>query len=137
MTRAVTDPEADPLASTDATTTHVYHDKAESVFLSAPGDTNVSWLPALVLLGSGLSPVGYYLSSSDRNEAGRAGVTSAVVPVIGLVSGVILFVANLGSLVANPVRLVVSLGAVLSVLLVIGQLIPRRIGATIVESILG
>lgn len=136
MTRAVTGREVDSLASTDATT-RVYHDKTERLFRSVSCRANVSWLPALVLLGSGLFPLGYYLSSSDRNEAGRTGVISAVVPVIGLVSGVILMIANLGSLVANPVRLIVSLGAVLSVLLVIGQLIPRIIGATIVEFILG
>lgn len=93
----------------------------------------MSWTPFFVLLGSALFPAVYYLSSSDRTETGLTGSISVIVPIVGLVLGVILLVTNLGSLIASPLQLFLTLGSVGSVLMVISLLIPRIIGATIVE----
>lgn len=60
---------------------------------------------------------------------------SVVIPVIGLVLGIVLLLGSLGSLIANPLRLGVSVLGVVEVLAVIGFLIPRVVGATVGEFI--
>jgi len=95
----------------------------------------MSWLPALVLFGSSVFPVGYYLSSPDRDHVGRTGTISVLIPVIGLFVGIGLLVESLGSLISNPLQLGVTVLGVVEVLVVVGFLVPRVIGATIGEFI--
>jgi hypothetical protein len=95
----------------------------------------MTWLPAIVLIGSSVFPIGYYLSSPDRNHVGLTGAISVVIPVIGFILGMFLFLGSIGSLIANPLRLGVSLLGVVEVLAVLGFLLPRVIGASVVEFI--
>jgi hypothetical protein len=95
----------------------------------------MTWLPSIVLFGSSVFPLGYYLTSSERNHVGRTGTISVIIPVIGLIFGIVLVLGSLGSLIANPVRFVVSVLGILELLVVLGFLVPRVIGATVGECI--
>ena len=96
----------------------------------------MTWLPTIVLFGSSVFPIGYYLSSGDRDEAGLSGAISVFVPLIGLLLGLVLIVSSLGSLIANPTQLLGAVIGIVEVFLVIGFLVPRVIGASVVEYII-
>jgi hypothetical protein len=95
----------------------------------------MTWLPAVILIGSSVFPIGYYLSSPNRTQAGRTGAISIIIPLIGLLVGVGLLLGSLGALISNPLRLGVSLLGVVEVIVVVGFLTPRVIGASIGEFI--
>ncbi|MDL0132045.1 hypothetical protein PNP59_14145 [Halobacterium salinarum] len=93
----------------------------------------MTWVPAIILFGSTVFPIGYYLSSPDRTQTGRTGAISVLIPLIGLLLGTALLVGSLGTLTSNPLRLAVSVVGVFEVLVVVGFLTPRVIGATVGE----
>ncbi|MCG1004720.1 MULTISPECIES: hypothetical protein [Halobacterium] len=98
----------------------------------------MTWVPAIILFGSTIFPIGYYLSSPNRTQTGRTGAISTLIPLIpliGLLLGTALLLGSLGPLTANPLRLAVSIAGVLEVLVVVGFLTPRVIGATLGEYI--
>ncbi|CAP15414.2 glycine cleavage T C-terminal barrel domain-containing protein [Halobacterium salinarum] len=95
----------------------------------------MTWVPAIILFGSTIFPIGYYLSSPNRTQTGRTGTISILIPLIGLLLGTALLLGSLGPLTANPLRLAVSIAGVLEVLVVVGFLTPRVIGATLGEYI--
>lgn len=91
----------------------------------------MSWLPALVFVASSSFPVLYQLTGDDRNAVGWTGLLSLTVPILGLVVGSALLFVNLGSLLARPVRLFVTVVSGVQAMVVIAKLGPRVVGASL------
>ena len=90
----------------------------------------MSWLPAAVLFGSSVFPLGYVFSGENRDFVGKTGAVSVLIPIAGLLLGIALAVGSLDSLLSSPIRLGVTALGIVEVLVVVGFLTPRVIGRT-------